>query len=290
MTTLIICRGVQGSGKTTWALAYASSNKNVRRVNRDSLRLMAYGVAWAPKKEASIVAARDALISTWLHDGYDVVCDDMNVDAHNFEHLKALALVNNAKWKVQDFRDVQLETCIERDALRPEPIGENVIRETYSKHVAFATVTPPAYNLSLPDCIIVDMDGTLALMGDRSPYADDLAHLDTPNNPVVQMVMTYVQRNDTYLIIMSGRDEGRSRLITAEWIGQHLGLDDDDYQLYMRPAGDVRKDSIVKRELYDAHIAGKYNVSFVVDDRNQVVDMWRDELGLPCFQVAAGDF
>ena len=33
----------------------------------------------------------------------------------------------------------------------------------------------------------------------------------------------------------------------------------------------------------------KYNVHFVLDDRQQVVDMWRS-LGLTVFQVAEGDF
>ncbi len=59
--------------------------------------------------------------------------------------------------------------------------------------------------------------------------------------------------------------------------------------LWMRAEGDMRKDSIIKREIYEREIAGKYNVLFVLDDRNQVVDMWRS-LGLTVFQVAEGDF
>lgn len=55
------------------------------------------------------------------------------------------------------------------------------------------------------------------------------------------------------------------------------------------PAGDMRKDSIVKRELFDAHIRDVYDVHYVLDDRQQVVDMWRG-LGLAVFQVAPGDF
>jgi hypothetical protein len=51
----------------------------------------------------------------------------------------------------------------------------------------------------------------------------------------------------------------------------------------------MRKDAIVKRELFDAHVRGTWNVNFVLDDRQQVVDMWRG-LGLVCLQVAPGDF
>jgi len=57
----------------------------------------------------------------------------------------------------------------------------------------------------------------------------------------------------------------------------------------MREAQDTRKDSIVKQELYQKYVQDKYNVSFILDDRQQVVDMWRS-FGLTVFQVAEGDF
>ena len=60
--------------------------------------------------------------------------------------------------------------------------------------------------------------------------------------------------------------------------------------LEMRREKDGRQDAIVKRELFDTHILGKYYVEFVLDDRNQVVDLWRNDLGLTCFQVNYGDF
>ncbi len=59
--------------------------------------------------------------------------------------------------------------------------------------------------------------------------------------------------------------------------------------LHMRKSGDMRKDSIVKKEIYDEFILDKYNLAFVLDDRDQVVRVWRD-LGLTCLQVDYGDF
>jgi len=58
----------------------------------------------------------------------------------------------------------------------------------------------------------------------------------------------------------------------------------------MRKEDDMRKDAIIKRELFDNFIEGKYQIEFVLDDRNQVVDLWRNELKLSCFQVYYGDF
>jgi hypothetical protein len=57
----------------------------------------------------------------------------------------------------------------------------------------------------------------------------------------------------------------------------------------MRAAGDSRRDSIVKREIFDDRIRQVWHVKGVLDDRDQVVRMWRD-LGLTCVQVAPGDF
>jgi len=57
----------------------------------------------------------------------------------------------------------------------------------------------------------------------------------------------------------------------------------------MRQAGDKRRDSIVKLELFDRHVRDYYDIAFVLDDRQQVVDAWR-VIGLTVFQVAPGDF
>ena len=62
-----------------------------------------------------------------------------------------------------------------------------------------------------------------------------------------------------------------------------------EYQLFMRKSDDMRKDSIIKEEIYVDNIEGQYNVLCVLDDRDQVVQFWR-ERGLTCFQVAPGNF
>lgn len=136
--------------------------------------------------------------------------------------------------------------------------------------------------------IIVDMDGTLALMGDRSPYDDHLAGADKPNVPVMTIVKSVLHGDPSlHLIIMSGRDDGRSRDVTADWLLRH---DLFPTLLLMRPHRDFRKDAVIKRDLFDAHVAGQYNVLAVFDDRQAVVDMWRHDLNLTVLQVADGNF
>lgn len=138
---------------------------------------------------------------------------------------------------------------------------------------------------------ICDIDGTLALRGDRSPYDWAKVGLDAPNKPVITVARALAARSS--LIFMSGRME-QCREETRLWL--HTFLCDGPIRcwctgpLLMRKDGDNRPDQIVKRELYERHVQGLYEVEGVLDDRNRVVRMWREELGLTCLQVAPGNF
>lgn len=137
--------------------------------------------------------------------------------------------------------------------------------------------------------IIVDIDGTMALMGNRNPYDTGVTLLnDQPNWPVIDAVraMWLLGRD---VVFLSGRmDTGDCRRWTMKWLQQYLTYAHSG--LFMRADGDYRKDAIVKRELYETHVKPRWEVTHVFDDRDQVVRMWREELGLPVFQVAYGDF
>jgi hypothetical protein len=88
------------------------------------------------------------------------------------------------------------------------------------------------------------------------------------------------------IVYVSGRPEG-ARAITEDWIARNVGVKG---ALYLRATDDNRRDAVIKREMYEAHIHQVHNVIAVFDDRDQVVAMWRSELGLTCFQVGYGDF
>lgn len=138
-------------------------------------------------------------------------------------------------------------------------------------------------------CYLVDIDGTLALIDrndpkSRSPYDYTRVLEDKPNTPVIEMVKAL----NTYghkIVIMSGREDS-CRTDTEEWLKTN-GVPYE--KLVMRKAGDQRKDSIVKWEMYSNNVKNKYNVNACIDDRNQVVEMYRSR-GFKVFQVAPGDF
>ena len=139
----------------------------------------------------------------------------------------------------------------------------------------------------LPECVIFDLDGTFAFLGDRSPYDASRCEGDEVN-VAVRFVYDAIRRGqpETAVLLVSGRED-RWRPETERWLANH-GIAHDG--LYLRRTGDRRKDFVVKKEVYDRHIAGRYTVRVVFEDRDQVVRLWRDELRLPCFQVAWGHF
>lgn len=136
-------------------------------------------------------------------------------------------------------------------------------------------------NQELPKAIIVDIDGTLAKMNGRSPFDWSRVKEDMCNEVIKGISNSYPNT----VIIFSGRDSV-CRQDTIEWLESN-GIKYS--QLFMRDEGNFEKDAIIKRRLFEENIRGKFFIEYVLDDRNQVVRMWR-EMGLICLQVADGDF
>lgn len=282
MKKVLILQGLPASGKSHFAkeILLKEPGRWVR-TNKDLLREMCHASYWTKNNEKFIVGLRDEIILRALAAGKHVIVDDTNF-GHHIEHIKQL-VKGKAQVEVNDsFLKVSVEECIKRDLLRPNSVGKDVIRKMYNQYL-----NPPVksreYNDNLPDAIIVDMDGTLAILCDRSPYDVSRCDLDLPNKPVLETVLKW--QTNTKIIVVSGRtDDGKEK--TETWLKKY-GV---NYQhLYMRKKGDMRKDSILKQEIYNELIRDNYNILFILDDRQQVVDMWRS-LGLTVFQVAEGDF
>jgi hypothetical protein len=136
---------------------------------------------------------------------------------------------------------------------------------------------------------LVDIDGTLAHKGERSPFDWHRVGEDTPNEPVIEVVRALAAWH--HIVFVSGRME-QCRTLTLDWLHKHVcrALECFHAPLFMRADGDFRPDTVVKREIYEKFILGEYDVAGAIDDRSKVVRMWREELGLTCLQVAEGNF
>jgi len=263
---------------------------------------------WSNGNEQFILDTRDFIVREALKQGKSVIVDDTNLSLKHQERLENIVSHVNRGITIKIvFFDVSVDECIKRDSQRSgsAKVGAKVIgimRRSFEQRKAelatskfevivvdnptfkTAVVEPVQYNPDLEDVVIYDIDGTVALMKNRSPFDWSRVHEDEVNGPVADLVR-FLNDNGTIVIALSGRD-GSCRELTENWLdANNIPFD----FLFMRPAGDSRKDSIVKMEIYNEHIRGKYNVKFILDDRNQVVDMWRS-LGLTCLQVAEGNF
>lgn len=152
---------------------------------------------------------------------------------------------------------------------------------------------------NLTKIIIVDLDGTLCDITHRKKYIDgsmgkkdwekfyENCENDEVNDFCSKLILSLKYSSYQILpIFITGRPE-KIRIATDRWLYHHLLVHNPF--IFMRPDGDFRPDYIVKKEIYEREIKGKYDVLFAIDDRQQVVDMWREE-GLVCLQCDKGDF
>jgi len=282
MSKLIMMYGLPGSGKSRRALALAE--EGYTRVNKDSIReMLGMGVtAFPPKRETTVIKIRDSIIKTALEQGQNVVVDDTNLNPRHKARLEQLAREHGAEFEVFDLTDVSVATCIERDRNREKHVGESVIRRMHQQWLYKPAID--SFQSGFNKTVIVDVDGTVARHNGRSPYDFTKVSEDTPIQTVVELVWSLLEARHS-VVFMSGRDES-CRKDTELWIDEHIT---GNFELFMRPEGDTRPDSVVKKELFEKHLSDR-NVLLVIDDRQQVVDMWRQELGLPTLQVEYGDF
>lgn len=134
------------------------------------------------------------------------------------------------------------------------------------------------------NAVLCDLDGTLALFeGRRKWYEFDKVFVDLPRKSASLILINYNGNRPWSgdIIIITGRPESCRRQ-TEKWLEKHL----IPYtEIIFRRQNDDRPDYLVKYEIYKKEIEPRYDVDFVLDDRNSVVQMWRD-IGLECWQPA----
>lgn len=138
-------------------------------------------------------------------------------------------------------------------------------------------------NPSKLPCVICDVDGTLAIRGDRGPHDLSLVIEDTPRKYMPEVLEALNEM--LFINYVSGRQEF-CRAQTELWLRVN-GFPAGN-ALLMRKNGDNRKDAIVKAEMLE-RIQQAYEVIVVLDDRDNCIKMWREK-GLLAFQVDYGSF
>lgn len=284
----IICVGMSGSGKSTYAEQFCKDNPDWVEINRDNVRftLFTNGVRdWSKykfnkSKEDRVTEVIDQQIFDAVMEDKNIVCSDTNLNPKTRRALEDKLEGYGYSVSYKSF-EITLEEAWKRDSNRQGGVGRDVLYKQWQQWLTYIgrkTYTPDP---SKPKAVIVDIDGTVAQMYNRSPYEWEKVGEDKPRDFVINLVermCTYFEVDRIDIIFLSGRD-GICRPQTEEWLNDNIAYN-GKLNLFMRTEGDPRKDTIVKEELFWEHVAPHYNVMGAFDDRPCMVRLWY-EIGIP---------
>lgn len=150
----------------------------------------------------------------------------------------------------------------------------------------------------MKNIIVVDIDGTIAKVGDRLKYLQqekkdwdsfyEHCDEDEPIEDIIEIVKFFLDVPLNKIVFCTGR-RSSVREKTVAWLEKQGFILGYDCELLMRQDGDYRHDTEVKPELLRKSNVYPDNVICIFEDRDSMVAKWR-ELGYRCLQVADGKF
>lgn len=308
VSNMIILIGRSGSGKSTWVNRSMRIKSNVVVVNRDTIRRSIFSLederdvtdyyknSNFKSLERIVTSTSNSIITRALKDSMTVIIDNTNLEEEYIKEYLKLALPDtNIVYKVfgEEFTDEELLDRISKRTFNK--LSLNILKKQSSSFRKLLPNLPRIFSnreikekivqdITLPKTIIFDIDGTLAINNSgRSSYDMQRVLEDDPNNSII-LIAKELYNSGYNIIICSGRNED-GRLKTVEWLNLH---DIQYHKIFFRSNNDMRKDFIVKEEMWKEIVKTNYIVT-MYDDRNQVVNHARS-LGFTVCQVAEGDF
>ena len=285
--------GISNSGKSYWTRQFIKENPHYTEFNRDEIRIMQFcngdrslysSYTFKSFKENLVSVIQFAGAEEALKAGRGVVISDTNLNKGFRRKWEQLA----AKYKVpyeEVVFDTPLHVCKARSIKRDVTVPMSVLERQQVAFREYLGKKQYTGTEGAPKAVIFDVDGTLAdMIGVRSPFDWDNVGLDKPRANVIELSQLLAKAGYK-IIVLSGRD-GVCIEATRKWLVDNKV---PFKHLYQRAKGDQRPDAEIKEELFWKHVANCYDVRYVVDDRNQMVDGWR-AMGLECWQVQTGDF
>lgn len=289
MSELRLTIGLPASGKSQYALKLMD-NPQWFRINWDNMRRDrgTHLRAFNRTEEEAMQKDSFRIAEIYGQDGFNVIVDNTNLNENTRNRWKGVAQRAGMEY-TEITMDTSLEKCIARDERRtgPDQCGRAVI-ERMALFNGFIKFRPEER------LVLVDMDGTLAdcshrkehILGGRhdwNAFEGELILKDPPVFPIINLVKM-LNAQGYVILVVSGRQIDRAGKHTVVWLKKY-GV---PYQhIFMRNGGDNRPDNIIKQEILNK--LPKNQITYVIDDRDQVVKMWREN-GLTCLQVADGNF
>lgn len=273
--------GISASGKSTWAANKVKEDKaqgiKTIEVNRDNIRftIVSPGSSWSNYKsthslETLVTNISKDLIKTAYESDCNVIISDTNLNPFYLSSLQSY--VQNLGFEIKIIElNTSFEEALKRDNKRANGLGSSII---YQQWLRYTSQTKKMYvpDTTKPKAIIVDIDGTVADKGSRSAFEWLKVDQDTPKQFTIDMIKAISQKYDATIVFTSGRDS-ICRDLTLDWIKKYINPS-KDFELFMRPLNDYRKDTLVKEEIFWSDIEPKYQVIGAFDDRPCVIRLW----------------
>ena len=229
--------------------------------------------------------------------GYSLIVADTNLNPKFHKDWEDLA--NEYKAELQKLLlYIPYWEAVKRDKVREKKVGHKAIEQFYKRYfpeefrdsMTDKRVINESYNIMQEDCVICDLDGTIALHMGRTPYEWDKIPTDKMDIRMARILKMYYD-SGVHIVFLTGRPE-HVYVATMDWLNnsfEALGID-LNYELIMRDEKDNRKGAITKKDLYEKFIAEhNYNTICVFEDSISCTEMWRS-LGLLTCQVANGEY
>lgn len=293
MAKMILMCGPPGSGKST--LAKKLESEGFVRVSQDDQGK----------------SGHQELFRESIRAGKDVVVDRMNFNKQQRNDYLVTAKAANYETEIRVVHE-PYEVCLDRalnrqghPTITDEKGARSAIQTFFTKYERPLAGEADVLTFIYPEkeklpAVICDLDGTFADCEHRRHHVRRTDgqkkdwrsfFLDMSKDPIIFPVYEILFKfqgtslEDCNIVFCSGRPDDYRKL-TKEWLAQ-TGI--QYTALYMRNRHDSRQDDIIKEILLDFEILTRFKPKFILDDRDQVVKMWRRR-GFMCLQVAEGDF
>lgn len=131
---IIICQGLPGSGKSTWAKQYVLNNPEFMRLNKDEIREQFVNVPYSQEFEEDIISIQRTYACAAINCGKSLIIDDSNFNTKYLIYWQNLAMRCNYECVIEVF-DTPVDECIRRDSMRKKPVGSEAIIQMYEKYI-----------------------------------------------------------------------------------------------------------------------------------------------------------
>jgi len=292
MSKIYVLIGAPAFGKSVMARKMHDEDPTKVIVSRDEIR-SARGKYWIENQEDYISDIEEFEIRAAIKHGLSPIIDATNLNPKTMNKWEQLSVELGVDLEKIFLPYIPFAEALARDIKRGQKggraVGEKTLRSFYKRYYwdqyekeMYGDKHPSDKpNDGLPPAVIFDLDFTIMYRQNRGPFEYSKADTDILDPKAEWIINRWISDGITP-IFLTGRDNSEESInaIRKALNIQKIKKLDDVYYPYIilgRNPGDRRTSMIVKEELYETEVKGKYNVLMAFDDDQEVVDMYKSK-------------